>query len=352
MRWDFLNMLLPMVVLLYLNLIVHSRSEHLTHELNNLWINRPLHSSLAKEIHEHQSKCTPKVVRHWQQKSGMGSDLHIWTQAVCNAMHVGETLLQLDEPWIWNDKEFCKDGNHTQPFSCYFNLQSHCPHATILNHPAKWTNGWNMCPKYIQDMDSRQIFRAAAIEYLFSNLNPRLVQEAQNAIKEVFGSSGIPQDMITLHVRLGDKHTEMKLVTPMEYYNAIDNFIDRHPNLTDPHIYVTTESLDGLKQLQEQLKSHQKTWKLHHYPPSVFNSDEVISPMEMAHRTQGSIGKHSLIALLLAMEARYYILTTGSNWSRLIDELRKNVVDVQCNNCTEIVDLRRAYNKAVDNWRL
>eukprot|EP00981_Chlorochromonas_danica_P003423 scaffold654_cov207-Ochromonas_danica.AAC.8 len=351
MRWNILNMLLPMVVLLCLNLFVHSRSEHLTHELNNIWINRPLHSSLAKTIHEHQKKCTSKVALYSNRIFGMGSNLHVWTQAVCNAMQAGETLIQSDETWIWNDKEFCKDGNHTQPLSCYFNLQFHCPNAADV-HPAKWTNGWNMCPKYIKDMDSRQVFRSAAIEYLFSNLNPRLVQEAQNAIKEVFGSSGIPKDMITLHVRLGDKHTEMKLVSPLEYYNAIDNFIGRHPNLTDPHIYVTTESLDGLKQLQEQLKSHQKTWKLHHYAPAVFNSNEVISPMEMAHRSQGSIGKHSIIALLLAMEARHYILTTGSNWSRLIDELRKNVVDVQCNHCTEMVDLRQANSKDVDNWRL
>jgi len=339
-------------VLICLDLAVLSRSEHQTNKLNHVWINRPLHSALAKEIQEHQSKCTPKVAHHWQQKSGMGSDLHIWTQTICNSMQAGETLLQLDEPWIWNDKSFCKEGNHTQPFSCYFNLQSHCPNSTNVNHPAKWTNGWNMCPKYIKDMDSRQVFRAAAIEYLFSNLHPRLVQEAEDAIKEVFGASGIPQDMITLHLRLGDKHTEMKLVTPLEYYNAIDNFIDRHPHLTDPHIYVTTESLDGLEKVQEQLKKHQKTWKVHYYAPAIFNSKEVISPMDMADKTQGSIGKHSIIALLLAMEARYYIMTSGSNWSRLIDELRKNVVDVQCNKCTEMVDLRRANNRNADNWRL
>eukprot|EP01039_Chlorochromonas_danica_P006472 gene6472-7137_t len=84
---DFLNMLLPMAVLLSLNLIVQSRSEHLTHELNNVWINRSLHSSsLAKEIHEHQSKCTSKVACYSNQISGMGSNLHVWTQAVCNAM--------------------------------------------------------------------------------------------------------------------------------------------------------------------------------------------------------------------------------------------------------------------------
>jgi len=38
-----------------------------------------------------------------------------------------------------------------------------------------------------------------------------------------------------------------------------------------------------------------------------------MSPMVMAARTKGATGIHSLIALLLALEARYYVLTSGSN---------------------------------------
>ena len=54
-------------------------------------------------------------------------------------------------------------------------------------------------------------------------------------------------------------------------------------------------------------------------------------------------GRKALVALLLAMEAQYYVLTTGSNWSRLMDELRQAVVDVRCGGCTEMVDLRRGW---------
>jgi hypothetical protein len=45
-------------------------------------------------------------------------------------------------------------------------------------------------------------------------------------------------------------------------------------------------------------------------------------------------------SLLVAMEANYFVLTTASNWSRLMNELRKNFVEPRCNNCTLMVDLK------------
>ena len=34
--------------------------------------------------------------------------------------------------------------------------------------------------------------------------------------------------------------------------------------------------------------------------------------------------------LLIAMEAKYYVITTASNWSRVINALRKNVKNYLC----------------------
>jgi hypothetical protein len=44
--------------------------------------------------------------------------------------------------------------------------------------------------------------------------------------------------------------------------------------------------------------------------------------------------------LLVALEANYFVLTTASNWSRLMNELRKNVLDPSCGDCTRMIDLR------------
>ena len=279
----------------------------------------------------------------------MGSDLHIWTQAVCNSMQIGATLMQSTDKWAWNDAAFCKGTASAQPLSCYFNVQLECPESEkVSEKKIVWTNEYHQCPKYIHDMDSRQAFRAAAIEYLFSNLNPRLVEETEAAIKGVFGPEGIPQNMITLHQRLGDKYKEMKLVTQAEYVEAIDRIVIRH-NMTSPHVYVTTESLEGIVTFRAEVKKRGKNWNIHHYAPAVYNSDTQTPPARMARNSQGGIGRHSLIALLLAMEGKYYVMTSGSNWSRLINELRKNVVDVDCNSCTECVDLREAFE--TQNWR-
>ena len=59
-----------------------------------------------------------------------------------------------------------------------------------------------------------------------------------------------------------------------------------------------------------------------------------------AYASQGRAGLQSLAALLISLEANRYVLARGSNWSRLIDELRKSIVDSRCGNCTKMIDLR------------
>ena len=61
---------------------------------------------------------------------------------------------------------------------------------------------------------------------------------------------------------------------------------------------------------------------------------------------RGRAGLVALGSLLVAMEAKDFVLTTASGWSRLMDELRRNVVDPQCsggNNCTTMIDLRPGF---------
>ena len=77
------------------------------------------------------------------------------------------------------------------------------------------------------------------------------------------------------------------------------------------------------------------TWRLHVYEYE-------------RHATLGeaggerSIGSTSLLQLFLALEARLFVCTTGSNWCRLINELRKTRLDRSAGcggNCTLFADL-------------
>lgn len=315
-------------------------AKRVTHDLNYKWSNRELHSPMAKEIAGHQSKCTSPTNHIKRRQFGMGSEIHTWSQALCNSMQAGKTLMQVNETWEYNDSSLC-NATHSQPFSCYFNVHSECP-VSSEDKPIDIVNEFDRCPKYIHDLASRKAFRSATTEYLFSNLNPALVDEARKAIVDVFGNEGIPNELITVHVRWGDKAEEMKLVTAAEYFAAIENFAAAFM-MADPHIYISTEEPAALEKIQQQLNLHGKTWKLHHYSPLIATSASV------GHRN-GPNGKNALIALLLAMEAKYYILTTGSNWSRIMNELRTNVVDVACGNCTRMVDLRQAHT--YQDWRV
>lgn len=59
-----------------------------------------------------------------------------------------------------------------------------------------------------------------------------------------------------------------------------------------------------------------------------------------SRETKGRAGLLTLASLLVAMEANDYVLTTTSNWSRLMDELRSAILDGKCKNCTRMIDLQ------------
>lgn len=334
----------------------------LGNQLSLNWTSGEVHTPMGKTIRDHQSVCTKNYYLFHTNNWGMGSDLHTWTQAVCNSMQLGATLLEVSTNWIWNDHTFC--GPHvkkkTQPLGCYFNKDMQCPESTPFPVRMVYNHSYDRCPKYIQDDRTRQIFRASAIEYLFSNLSSRLVADAEREIPSVFGDYGIPENMITVHLRWGDKAREMKLVSQAEYVNAIDKIAQAN-SITNPKVYITTESKEALEQIEEYVKKNKPTWTLYNYGPSVYDSKGpkprhgvhsgagILSPMKMAERTGGVQGKASMIALLYAMESKYYVLTSGSNWSRLIDELRRTKLDHQCGNCTQMIDLREAFLE--HNWR-
>ena len=258
---------------------------------------------------------------------GLGSDLHTWSQALCNAMQLGMAL-SVRGSWIWDDSEWCRAGaglesegvdreidaatvptpvdaaasaGPRQPGSCYFQgaagtvpSNDRCPPASFVDwdngrargscqnamgrytrytnalrnltwhplfcsrphvqpcgdqaahlpfntrtrtpscncdrvsvgHVARCGKGqiqWSSqkCPSIINTSSvamgirTRQEFRAAAMEYLFSRLSPRLVHAAECALVELFGPGGPPRpsDLITVHLRFGTTNLSGRTVS-------------------------------------------------------------------------------------------------------------------------------------------
>jgi hypothetical protein len=198
-----------------------------------------------------------------------------------------------------------------------------------------------------QGMHVRRL-RMASLEYLFTRVTPLLLQEAERQLSMVFRDA-VPKDLITVHIRWGDKEREMKLVLISEYIEAIYQILDKRPGASrdKANIYLATEDPEAVKQFREAIPS--SGWNLYldqayveMLPHRVM---EYNGSPKMSKAVGGRAGLVALGSLLVAMEANDFVLTTASNWSRLMNELRKSIINPRCNNCTSMIDLRKVKNE-------
>jgi hypothetical protein len=116
--------------------------------------------------------------------------------------------------WIWTDVDFCSkqsppyDIKQTaNPLQCYFgDILSPCPNDTPTASKEKggiWWQTWR-CPKYIPHIGNSSTvtdFSSSVTDYLFSQVNPEVVKLVEQEALKIFGSSGAPPKMITVHIR-------------------------------------------------------------------------------------------------------------------------------------------------------
>lgn len=196
---------------------------------------------------------------------------------------------------------------------------------------------------------TRPAMVAATIEWLFQSVNTIVIEEAERQItEEAFANDEqqqrVPESLITVNIRWGDKWREMKLVSIEEYLDATKKLLtdDELKGKETVHIYLASEDP---RAMQLYTDSAPDNWIIHSSGPTQSNVTGE-NMRTLAKFSDGRAGLESLAALLIAMEANRYVLTTGSNWSRLINELRKNVVNPRCGECTslaEFVDPKRSF---------
>jgi hypothetical protein len=159
----------------------------------------------------------------------------------------------------------------------------------------------------------------------------------------LFGEKGAPDDLITVHIRWGDKFWEMDLVPISTYVDAVSQILlalGRGDNST-ANVYLASEDPKAILEFRDKAPAGWNIYvdrtvaELNSYRPSKGNRASWTT-----RNTRGRAGLVALGSLLVAMEANNFVITTGSNWSRLINHLRKNVLDPHCGNCTRVIDLR------------
>jgi len=323
------------------------------------WTNLELSSPLAIGMQQHQTNCKLELAKYWHRNAyGLGSDLHVWGQALCNAMNQGVRMRSTGS-WIWRDINSCSkiqgEESSMSPMSCYFpQVEPPCPqdkqivlqNAFAANLTSSGYIVQNACKAIMKRFKATiSDVRAAATEFLFSRVSPIVQDEALRQLNRIFGNiDTIPSDLITVHIRWGDKYREMKLQPVQNYTQAVQQLLEASNRPIDQaNIFLATEDPKAVQAFQSAAPDG---WKIyvdayfsemlpHRRPGNEFNGNP-----RMSKALDGKPGLVALASLLVAMEANDFVLTTKSNWSRLLNELRKNIVDPRCGQCTRMIDLQ------------
>lgn len=182
-------------------------------------------SDFSKQIEFHQNnQChLPLANFRYRNRFGLGSDLHLWSQAICNGLETGYRIRTV-LPWLWNDESSCAmndDRNREElkasAMTCYFpKSELLCPNdvneslqedmgagVRLFNLTRGKGKIRNECPNLTSQHGISEI-RAASTEFLFTGVSPLIQQEAERQLNLVFGHRNkVPDNLITVHIRWG-----------------------------------------------------------------------------------------------------------------------------------------------------
>lgn len=307
-------------------------------------------SEYAKQIQAHQSNCSlPLATFHVDNAFGMGAHIALWSQAICNSFESGQRLRTYNPIWLWLDQTYCDMtvAANKSPLLCYLpgsEFQCGCDEvAPNVNASDPRDRKKTTCALIKHGSEEvLQEFRAATTEFLFHRISPLVIEEAERQVGLIFPNGVVPDDLITVHIRWGDKFWEMKLAVISEYIEAISTLLheSKGHNRT-ANIFVATEDPKVYNEFQNVTPPG---WNVYYdltvEELSPFRPPKGNRASHMSKNTMGRAGLAGFGSLLVAMEAKLFVLTSSSNWSRLMNHLRTKVINPRCNNCTKMIDLR------------
>ncbi|CAI5482750.1 unnamed protein product [Closterium sp. Yama58-4] len=125
----------------------------------------------------------------------------------------------------------------------------------------------------------------------------------------------LPRPIVSVHVRQGDKAGEMRLLPLRAFVAAAQHMRRNAPNLN--HIWLSTE----MQSVVEEAKEQHRDWTF------LFTQNPRQEGTMTMHEYEAAVGADVLVGLsfvnlIIASQCDYFVGTLGSNWNRLIDELR------------------------------
>lgn len=160
--------------------------------------------------------------------------------------------------------------------------------------------------------EAAKMVLASSSENIFED-----VQENMHDIERFVWSNHkpwLPRPLLSMHVRMGDKACEMKVVGFDDYMHLAEKVRRRFPHLN--HVWLSTEMQDVI----DRSRSYQH-WRFHYT-----NVTRQAGNMTMA-TYEASLGRETstnypLVNFLMATEADFFIGALGSTWCFLIDGMR------------------------------
>jgi hypothetical protein len=132
-------------------------------------------------------------------------------------------------------------------------------------------------------------------------------------------SGKIPTGTINVNMRTGDKFDEMiGLPEPEDYLNALEGMFQNAPMSFSKWVYITSDNLHAIQELE--ILASNKGWRVLFSNSPRMDSGYVQGDVKVFWNFNVTISV--LMQLSMALECSAWIGTRGSNWNRIIDELR------------------------------
>jgi hypothetical protein len=292
------------------------------------------------------------------RRQGLGSNIHVMTSDLAYALENSYMLVYHPDAAgkIFADRG-CGKGMPYSNYLCYFKQPSSCgyEYVTAMNKAPAYLGHKNefmlpktlinMLIKELKDYDLTEEFlrywwRGQGAAYLI-----RLNKETKYALYQLrvskdlhsgykIGMNGertkidvpfpFPRGVLNAHVRHGDKKKEMDLIPWEEYVRRAEIFVSENPMFYKKIMFVSSEDEQVIQSAMQQKSlvegpSPDSSWifyvsHIHRINDGPFSQLRKYGKTTMVHEW--------LLQLLMDLECDVFFGTWGSNWNRLIHELR------------------------------
>lgn len=286
---------------------------------------------------------------HWHPRgNGIGAIMHVTGTHLGGAVEKGAVFLFNERSGEeWTDETTC---GSVRNWECFFRAPSHCTleHVTPTNSDVD--SGPRFLPAAFRDMlyaavpdmtedAAKYWWRAQSVAYLMrlNDMTLAAVRALRTDALLIGLSEGsrltpadvakipLPSGAIHAHVRHGDKYTEMLLQGTARYTNASIALTLAQPFTLRRILYISTE--DSNVPAEAGVLLAKKDWTVLHYGIRRSNTGPLTQIKDLGEGTAGNTTRTHLQQLVMSMEADAWVGTRGSNWNRLLDELRCVWVD-------------------------